>query len=519
MIAKSEGKGGYIQKDGKTININLPYNIAAEKEVLGGLIYDNNYINVLTDVLKPEYFYVGLHGVIFSIASRLIEKGKVADLMNVEMYLSNKDNLSKFFEGFKEDGVLSQIKAGFEEMGGVNYLKEVFGEYIIGFTNIKERGEMIRDLFLRRQIIELTRDTTNAVLEFDVNTTAYNHIEKLEGDLFNLTQEKGTVVGGFKTFKSSLQDVKEQIKAAMKRGGMSGLDTGFRDLNDKLHGWQPSDLVIVAGRPSMGKTSFAIALAINAAQSIESQIADGKDANEAGTVAVFSLEMGADQLSTRVLSVFSGIDTHCLRGGSIDDMQFASVVKSMGDLESLPIYIDETPAITVAQLRTRARRLKRRFGLSLLIVDYLQLLRGSGNGDHNNRVQEITQITQGLKAIAKELNVPVIALSQLSRNVESRDDKRPQLSDLRESGSIEQDADIVIFLYRDSYYLERTRPEGDPEKLKEWESRNQNRLNDIKNKAEIIIAKHRNGPIGTVMLRFDEETTKFESLARGYKIE
>jgi replicative DNA helicase len=387
---------------------------------------------------------------------------------------------------------------------------------------------------LRRQIIQISHGIlTESYANYSLELTPFKFIEKAEEQLFKIATETTSSSSQiFKSFTHSLRDVIKQVQKAKEKGGLSGIETGFTEINRYIHGWQPSDLIIVAGRPSMGKTSFAIGVAINAAHAIvkereqlEKQIFEAKIAQniseedarseaikesitKAGSIGVFSLEMSADQLTTRILAVETGLDTNWLVGGTVDDIQMRQIVDTAKNLEDLPIFIDETPAVTIAQIRTRARRLKRRFGLKLLVIDYLQLIKG---GNSENRVQEISAITQGLKAIAKELNIPIIALSQLSRNVESRDDKRPQLSDLRESGSIEQDADIVMFLYRDSYYLERTRPEGDEDLMRQWEEKNGAKLKKVKNKAEIIIAKHRNGPIGTAVLKFDEDTTKFEN--------
>jgi replicative DNA helicase len=391
----------------------------------------------------------------------------------------------------------------------------------VTIINAGDYGRTIHDLYLRRQLISIGEDTVNEAYAHDLERDARNQIEQAEKKLFDLAVS-GQYEGGFRAFSQALTEAITMAEAAFKRSGRTtGVSTGFDDLDDLLGGLHPSDLVVLAGRPSMGKTALATNIGFNAAKTYRSTKGpDGKLVTEDGAViGFFSLEMSAEQLATRVLSEESGVASDRIRRGDVSHDDFGKFVQASQKLASVPLFIDDSPALTIAGLRTRARRLMRQQGLGLIIVDYLQLLRGAGEGrGAENRVQEISEITRGLKALAKELNVPVLALSQLSRAVEQREDKRPMLSDLRESGSIEQDADVVMFVFREEYYLSRgeptRRPEDSDDKFNERYTRWQERLEQVHGTGEVIIAKQRHGPIGKVTLRFDGSTTKFDNFVR-----
>lgn len=472
------------------------YNIKAEQDILGAILFDNNNINIVSDFLREWHFYEPIHGKLFGVVSKLIEKGRVADPTSLENHFAND-------EGFKTVGSSKYLFDLVARFAGVTY----------GIVNIVDRAKIVYDLYIRRKLIEISRDRQTEILKQNSLISAENHVEMFEEKLFALANESISHGRGFISLQQSVAISLEHIKKAKEMGGISGISTGFVDMDRYLSGWHDSDLVIIAGRPSMGKTAFAISIALNAAIAIEEQ---GKtDPKKKGVVAVFSLEMSSEQLATRILSTYSGFGTDELIGGKFEKSDMANIIEAAEQFQHLPMYIDDTPAISVTSLRTRCRRLQRQHGLRMIIVDYLQLLKGSGKagGGYENRVQEISEITQSLKAIAKELNIPVIALSQLSRSVESREDKHPQLQDLRESGSIEQDADIVMFIYREAYYLARTRPnEVDVEAMNEWNAKHGEKWLKVQNKTEIIIGKHRNGPIGTVTLFFNESTTRFENI-------
>jgi replicative DNA helicase len=474
--------------------IVLPHNAYAEQEVIGGLLHDNNNINKVREFVGTGDFYLEHHKKLYDIIIKLIDKGKIADPVSISSNLAN-----------------DQI---FIDFGGIGYLKALVSDFLIGGSDIKQRAETIKDLALKRKLIEiLMSNIREVVFKNDTDMKTEEQIEQIETQLFAMNTQGQKILGGFTSLKNALGETRRRIEKAKQKGGISGIDTGFVDLNEKIHGWQNSDLIIIAGRPSMGKTSFAISIALNAVKNIVMK----KEYQESkyGGVGIFSLEMSCEQISGKILSMHTEVPVTELIGGRIDAVTLNKVIQAIPEIENYPIYIDDSPALTIGTIRTRARRLKQRYGLDLLVIDYLQLLRGSGSGRGDfNRVQEVSEVTQGLKAIAKELNIPVIALSQLSRNVESRDDKRPMLSDLRESGSIEQDADIVMFIYRDAYYLKRSMPPETAERqFAEWMEKNGQRLEQSANKSEIIVAKHRNGEVGNVLLYFDEETTKFDNLA------
>jgi replicative DNA helicase len=469
-----------------------PHNYEAEQALLGALLANNEVYNRVSEFLRPDHFADALHGRIYEAVGKLVLRGQIANPVTLK-------NL------FDQDGALSEI-------GGAQYLVQL-AQAVVTVINAEDYGRAIFDLFLRRQLIGVGEYIVNESYTYDPDVTAIDQIERSEMRLFNLA-EGGQVDGGPKKFDAVLKSALDMAEVAYKRDShVTGVTTGLRDLDRKLGGLQPSDLVILAGRPSMGKTALATNIGFNAAEAI-------KDA-ESGTrhrVAFFSLEMSAEQLAHRIMAEKSGISSDRIRRGDVKADDFGKIVQAAQDMSSVQFFIDDTPALTVPALRTRARRLKRQFGLDLVIVDYLQLMRSASPKPAENRVQEISEITRGLKAVAKELQLPVLALSQLSRAVENREDKRPQLADLRESGSIEQDADVVMFVFREQYYHERAEPkqraDESTDKFQERMARWQERGERIHNVAEVIIAKQRHGPVGTMELFFDGHITKFGDLMR-----
>ncbi|HLZ65875.1 MAG TPA: replicative DNA helicase [Aliidongia sp.] len=472
-----------------------PQNLEAEQALLGALLVNNATYHRVSEFLRPDYFFEPVHRRIYEAVEKLIERGQIASPVTLKPF-------------FEQDGALADI-------GGARYLAQLAAS-VVTIINAADYGRQIYDLHLRRQLIEIGGDVVNEAFEQDLDLDAKKQIEVAEKKLFDLATE-GAADGGFQPFKQALLNATEIAEAAYKRGGKtSGVSSGFRDLDKKLGGLHPSDLMILAGRPSMGKTTLATNIAFNVARAYRQGRGPTGEAiaEDGGVVAFYSLEMSAEQLATRILSEASGVSGDKIRRGEVARDEFDRFVQASLELQSIPLFIDDTPALSIAAVRTRARRLKRQQGLNLIIVDYLQLLTGTPNrGGETNRVQEISEITRGLKALAKELSVPVIALSQLSRAVEQREDKRPQLADLRESGSIEQDADSVMFVYREEYYLGRAEPARRPEESEdkylqrhaEW----WDRMGKAGGKAEVIIGKQRHGPIGTITLSFDGATTKF----------
>ncbi len=465
-----------------------PGNLEAEQALLGAILVNNDAASRVTDFLQSEHFYEPGHQRIYSAALRLIERGQIANPVTLKYY-------------FDQDEALAEV-------GGAQYLARLAGAAVT-VINAQHYGRTIFDLALRRGLIEIGEAMVNQAYEADVEVEAGEQIEVAEQNLFELA-EHGQTDQGLQNFDRVLTSAINMAEAAYNREGqMMGVSSGLVDLDQKLGGLHPSDLVILAGRPAMGKSSLAANIAFHAAQTIKRQrMEDGTEKVIDGAVtAFFSLEMSAEQLATRLLAEQSRINSEKIRRGDITSDEFSRMVSASQAIESAPLYIDDTPALTISALRTRARRLMRQHDLGLVVVDYLQLLRGTGRGAEN-RVQEISEITQGLKALAKELNVPVLALSQLSRQVESREDKRPLLSDLRESGSIEQDADVVMFVYREEYYHEWKQPEPDTPDHAKWLER----ADQIHGIAEVIIGKQRHGPTGTVRLQFEREFTKFSNL-------
>lgn len=468
----------------------LPHNIDAEKALLGAIFSNNRAYEMVSDYLAPGHFALAQHGRIFEAAAKLIERGQIADSITLQRYFENEESLG--------------------EIGGPAYLDELTTSAVT-VINAQEYGRIIYDLYLKRELINLGEDLVNRAYKGEVDDNAMSQIEIAEQGLYDLATS-GTYEGGFLAFKESILKAISIAEAAHKREGkLAGVGSGFRDLDRLLGGLHPSDLVILAGRPAMGKTALATNIAYNAAK-------DYLETNgeEGAVVGFFSLEMSAEQLAARILSEQSNISSDRMRKGELTNDEFTRLVQASQALHQVPVFIDDTPALTVSALRTRARRLKRQSKLGLIIVDYLQLISGSAGSRNDGRVQEVSEITRGLKTLAKELHVPVIALSQLSRQVENREDKRPQLADLRESGSIEQDADVVTFIYRDEYYLEKAEPkpraDESPDKfalrVANWEER----LARVHNIAEVIISKQRHGPVGTVKLMFDGQFTRFGDL-------
>jgi len=474
-----------------------PHNIEAERALLGAIFLNNRAYERLSEFLKPEHFALSQHGRIFAAAQRLIERGQLADPVTLKALFEQEDSLA--------------------DVGGPAYLAELAAAAVT-VINATEYARIIYDLFLRRELIALGEDVVNGAFDAAAGDTAMTQIEVAEQKLYELAAV-GETGGGFQTFRESLLTAIRSADAAHKREGrLSGVTTGLRDLDAKLGGLHRSDLLILAGRPSMGKTALATNIAFNAARAFRQE----KDANgemqtvDGAIVGFFSLEMSSEQLAIRILSEQARIGSDRVRKGELSNDEFERLVVESQTLTQLPIFIDDTPALSVAQLRTRARRLKRQHGLGLIVIDYLQLMSPSAGSRHDGRVQEISEITRGLKTLAKELDVPVLALSQLSRAVEQREDKRPQLSDLRESGTIEQDSDVVMFIFRNQYYLERTEPmqRGDeaPDKYQQRYDRWIQQCEEAHNKAEVIIAKQRHGPIGAIKLFFEGEFTRFGDL-------
>ena len=479
----------------------LPHNVEAEAALLGALMIDNRLVEDVQLKLRPDHFFEPAHGRIYEAILRLVERNMIA----------NPVTLRPQFEG-------PELK----ELGGPAYLAQLTGSGA-ALIGARDFATQVYDLALLRALIGVGRDMVEKAVDTSQAVEPAEQIESAELALYQVA-EQGGETGSVKTFGQATKLAVQMAQRALNSGGhVSGITTGLDSINAKVGGMHNSDLVILAGRPGMGKSSLATNIAFNAARRWVRDRDDGIDpAKSVGApVAIFNLEMSADQLATRILSEQSGISSEDLRMGKISQHEFRNLARAAADLEDLPLFIDDTAGLTIAALRTRARRLKRQRGIGMIVVDYLQLLQGSGSGRDGNRVQEISEISRGLKQLAKELQVPVLALSQLSRAVESREDKRPQLSDLRESGSIEQDADMVLFIYREDYYLQPSEPDhpvpGDPpekwSKWEEWESR----MAPVRNTAELLIAKQRHGATGKVKLKFESRITRFSDLADDYR--
>ncbi len=466
-----------------------PHNVEAEKALLGAIFIDNRAFEKVADFLQPQHFFVPQNGGIFKACARLIERGQIADPVTLKTLFEHDEDLV--------------------DIGGAAYLADLAASAAT-VINAGEYGRILHDLYLKRQLIALGQDVVNDAFGAEVDETADQQIEKTEHRLFELAAT-GEFEGGFRPFKDTLLDAIKMAEAAHKREGrLSGVPTGLRDLDKLLGGLHRSDLVILAGRPSMGKTALATNIAFNAAYTNRRTQDDG------AVVGFFSLEMSAEQLASRIISEQTNISSDRMRKGELTNDEFNRLAVGSQELYATPIFIDDSPALSVAQLRTRARRLKRTEKLGLIVVDYLQLMSPGPASRHDGRVQEISEITRGLKTLAKELDVPVLALSQLSRAVEQRDNKRPQLADLRDSGTIEQDADVVMFIFREEYYLERDQPlqrvdekeDHFHDRYGRWELRR----DAVKNKAEVLVAKQRHGPTGSVNLFFEGAFTRFGDL-------
>ena len=454
----------------------LPNNIEAEQSVIGSVLLANEIFDDISIIISSKNFYDPVHKKIFEALEKLIYSG----------LLANPITLKNYFEKEKDDLNIPE------------YLVKIT-KFSTSSRQAIEYSKLIFDLFVKRELIKISGEVIDQAKLNDLDIDGQKIIENYEKSLFDLA-EKGSFSSSLIKFDEAMRQTIEMASNAYKNEeGIVGVPTGLKDLDDRLGGLHKSDLVIIAGRPSMGKTALATNIAFNAAKKIQ-------EMGEKSSVAFFSLEMSSEQLSTRILAEQSRIKSNDIRRGKISEEQFDKFIETSKDISELPLYIDETPAITIAALSNRARRIKRLYGLDMVVIDYIQLMRASNS--NNGRVQEISEITQGLKALAKELAVPVLALSQLSRAVEQRDDKKPQLSDLRESGSIEQDADVVMFVYREAYYLQGKEPRPATVEHAEWQAK----MNEVSHLAELIIQKQRHGPTGNVMLEFEAMFTKFKDI-------
>lgn len=473
----------------------LPHNIEAEQQLLGAILTNNDIFDRVASIITEQHFFDPVHGRIFEVASARIAKNALASPVTLKAFLEDD--------------------AGLKELGGAAYLVRLAGSAVSSFA-ARDYAQMIYDMAIRRELIGLGQDISSKARRVDVDSEPKAQIVEAEQALYALG-EQGQAESGFQSFLRAVTDAVNVANAAYQRnGGLAGIPTDLIDLDKKLGGLHKSDLLILAGRPSMGKTSLATNIAFNIAKSYQKgTLPDGSEGPvNGGVVGFFSLEMSAEQLAARVLSEAAEVPSEQIRRGDMTEDEFRRFVEAAKTLESCPLFIDDTPALPISQLAARARRLKRTHGLDVIIVDYLQLVRPAGRRNNDSRVNEVSEITQGLKAIAKELDIPVVALSQLSRGVESRDDKRPQLSDLRESGSIEQDADVVMFVFREEYYKEREKPgDHDLEAMSKW----QDEMERLHGRAEVIIGKQRHGPIGTVDLSFEGRFTRFGNLAKPYQ--
>ena len=467
----------------------MPQNIEAEQSLIGSVLFDNKVLEDLPTNFTTRHFFDPLHASIFDACIFLIDNGRLADPLTLKSYLK-QDDLQR-------------------DMDIEKYLSEL-REGVVSLSKAKFYAEEIRNCYVRRSLIRIGDELINKSVNPTIDITPDQEISNTEEQLYNLA-EKDQINSGPLDFKSVLASATNQINEAYNRKGkLSGIDTGFSGLNRQLGGLNKSDLLVLAGRPAMGKTALATNIGFNAAKSSK------LEKNE--SILIFSLEMSAEQLAQRILAEQSTIDSHKLRSGDLNETEFSKLVSTQNDILNLPFFIDDTPAISVGQIASRARRLKRTHGLSLIIIDYIQLIQGSKASEAQGRVQEVSSITRGLKSLAKELNVPILALSQLSRAVEQREDKRPILADLRESGSIEQDADVVMFVYREEYYLDKSEPtqrdnenqESFNERFLKW----QDRRNMAEGKAEIIISKQRHGPTGIVQVQFEAKFTRFMDLVQ-----
>lgn len=491
-----EGSGAPADRSLSTAEDGLgyrtpPHNFEAEMALLGAILSNNRAFDKVAEFLEAKHFADARHGRIFDAMKRLIDAGQVADPIT----------LKNFFEA---DGALDDI-------GGAAYLARLAAS-VVSILNVEDYGRTVHDRALRRDLISIGEDVVNRAHAYELGLDALDQIEMAEENLYQLATS-GDYEGDFTPFNTALREAVNIAEAAYKRdGNLAGVATHLIDLDKQLGGLHGSDLLILAGRPSMGKTALATNIAFNAANAYREEVQEdgSRKVVDGAVVGFFSLEMSAEELATRILAEHSGISSHRIRRGEVTAEEFPRLVDASNALSHVPLFIDDTAGLTVSALRTRARRLKRLHNLGLIIIDYLQLVLPSAGSRPENRVQELSQITRSLKNLAKDLQVPVLALSQLSRAVEQREDKRPQLADLRESGSIEQDADVVMFVYREEYYLERAKPDDGSDKIIEW----QEKMDRVHNVAEVIVAKQRHGPVGRVALYFEPSLTKFSNLAR-----
>ena len=469
----------------------LPHNVEAEAALLGALMIDNRLAGDVQVQLRAEHFYEAIHARIYEAILRQVDRNMVANPVTLRPLFDNDEAM--------------------RDLGGAAYLAKLTGNGT-ALIGAKDFATQIYELALLRELVSVGRNMVERAFDTSEDINPKEQIEKAEMALYSVA-EQGGEEGGVKSFVQAATAAVSMAEKAMNAGGgLSGVTTGIDSLNAKTAGLHNSDLLILAGRPGMGKTALATNIAFNAARRWVRDAEDGiaPERSIGAKTAFFSLEMSADQLATRILSEQSGIVSESIRSGKITNREMQELIRASRELETLPLFIDDTPGLTIAALRTRARRLKRRHGIGLIVVDYLQLLQGSGNRAGDNRVQEISEISRGLKTLAKELHVPVIALSQLSRQVEQREDKRPQLSDLRESGSIEQDADIVLFVYREEYYVAAMEPrDHDDPKYPEWFEK----MEKVSGLAEVVIAKQRHGATGKVRMKFESNITRFSDLA------
>ncbi len=478
-----------------------PRNVEVEAALIGALLRNNRAFEKVGDFLRAEHFFAPEHQTIYSLSKRMVDAGQEARPTTLQHLVENEATLS---------GV-----------GGADYLYELAAN-VVTVINAADYAKTIYDLFLKRELIGLGEDIVNDAYTHDLDDTAETQIEKVESRLYNLA-EAGDMDRSVTKLGDATMMALQHVEEAYKRDShIVGVTTGFRDIDNMIGGLHPSDLLILAGRPAMGKTALATSIAFNAAKAFrEFEDDQGNTVQEGGKMLFFSLEMSSEQLAGRILSGEARVSGDKIRRGAITEEEFQQVAMAAHELSSIPLYIDDTPGLSITGMRQRARRVKRQFGLDGVVVDYLQLLTGPPDKKNDNRVQEVSEITRGLKMLAKELEIPVIALSQLSRQVENREDKRPQLSDLRESGSIEQDADMVSFVYRPEYYLQKEHPEQRQaeaqDKFLERLQSHEQRLSDARNIAEFIIAKQRHGPIGTVDLYFDGDFARFGDLDRQHE--
>ncbi|MTI10033.1 replicative DNA helicase [Curvivirga aplysinae] len=478
-----------------------PRNVEVEAALIGALLRNNRAFEKVGDMLRAEHFFAPEHQLIYGLAKRMVDAGQEARPTTLQHLVESEPSL--------------------QEVGGADYLYDLAAN-VVTVINAADYAKTIYDLFLKRELIGLGEDTVNDAYTNDLDDTAETQIEKLESRLYNLA-ESGDMDRSVTKLGDATMVALQHVEEAYKRDShIVGVTTGFRDIDNMIGGLHPSDLLILAGRPAMGKTALATSIAFNAAKAFrEFQDEQGNTIQEGGKMLFFSLEMSAEQLAGRILSGEAKVSGDKIRRGEITEEEFQQVAMAAQELANIPLFIDDTPGLSITGMRQRARRVKRQFGLDGVVVDYLQLLSGPPDKKNDNRVQEVSEITRGLKMLAKELEIPVIALSQLSRQVENREDKRPQLADLRESGSIEQDADMVSFVYRPEYYLQKEHPEQRPaeaqDKFLERLQGHEQRLAEARNVAEFIIAKQRHGPIGTVELFFDNDYARFGDLDRHHE--